>query len=237
MSHEDPHRQDRGAYTPPTDDDLSFRRGYDPRGGRPVGGGGGKAPPVTLLISAAVLLVLIVAVVLYYRAGPRGSEDAPPTVGTPVGDLKVEAPADAQPIDPAEGIDVYDEATPPATAPTYAPPPEVVRPRPEPKTETPPPAKTTPIPKTETPAPPPAAAGSASVQIGAFSTPGQADQQWAATVGRFPQLTGGAGKRVQEVTSSGGSRLYRTSITGLTPENARALCGGIRAAGGDCIVR
>lgn len=234
MSHEDPHRQDRGAYTPPTDDDLAFRRGgNDPRGR--AGGGGGKAPPVTLLVSAGVLLVLIVAVILYYRAGPRGSEDAPPTVGTPVGDLKVEAPADAQPIDPAEGIDVYDEAVAPDTAPTYAPPPETVRPRPEPKTEAPPPAKEVPPAKTESP--PPAATGSASVQIGAFSTPGQADQQWAATVARYPQLTGGAGKRVQEVTSSGGSTLYRTSITGLTTENARALCGGIRAAGGDCIVR
>lgn len=237
MSHEDPHRHDRGAYTPPTDDDLTLRRGYDPRGGRPVGGGGGKAPPLTLLISAGVLVLLIVAVILYYRAGPRGSEDAPATVGTPVGELKVEAPADAQPIDPAAGIDVYDEAAPPATAPTYAPPPETVRPRPEPKTEVPPPAKTAPPPaKTETP-PPAAGAGSASVQIGAFSTPGQADQQWAGTVGRYPQLTGGAGKRVQEVTSSSGSTLYRTSITGLTTENARALCGGIRAAGGDCIVR
>ena len=36
MSHEDPYRpnpgRDRGAYTPPTDDDLPFnRQGYDPR--------------------------------------------------------------------------------------------------------------------------------------------------------------------------------------------------------------
>ena len=163
MSHEDPHRQDRGAYTPPHDDDLAIRRGgYDPRGRS--SGGGGKAPPVTLLVSAGVLLVLIVAVILYYRAGPRGSEDAPPTVGTPVGDLKVEAPADAQPIDPAEGIDVYDEAVAPDTAPTYAPPPEPVRPRPEPKTETPPPAKEVPPVKTETP--PPAAGGSPSRPAG-----------------------------------------------------------------------
>ena len=38
MSHEDPYRpnpgRDRGAYTPPTDDDLPFnRQGYDPRAG------------------------------------------------------------------------------------------------------------------------------------------------------------------------------------------------------------
>lgn len=227
MSHEDPHR---GAYTPPPDDDLPYRRsgGYDARGG-------GKAPPVTLLVSAGVLLVLIIAVILYYRAGPRRSEDAPPTVGTPVEQLKVEAPADAQPIDPAAGIDVYDEPAPPTTPPIYAeaPPAVVERPKAADKAaEKAAPPVTTPAEKKE-----PAQGGSASVQIGAFSTPGQADQQWAAVVARYPQLTAGAGKRVQEVTSSSGSTLYRTSLTGLTTENARALCGGIRAAGGDCIVR
>lgn len=232
MSHDDPHRPDRGAYTPPTDDDLPFRRsGFDARGS----GGGAKAPPVTLLISASVLVLLIIAVVLYYRAGPRGSEDAPPTVGTPVGDLKIEAPADAQPVDPAADIDVYDEKTGPTAPPTYAPPPETVRPRPEPKAAAPATVPAPPVRKA-TP-PPPAATGTSSVQIGAFSTPGQADQQYAAVVARYPQLTRGAGKRVQEVTSSSGSTLYRTSLTGLTTENARALCGGIRAAGGDCIVR
>ncbi|MFY7720180.1 MAG: SPOR domain-containing protein, partial [Brevundimonas sp.] len=72
MSNEDPYRpnqgRDRGAYTPPTDDDLPFNRGgYDARraGG---GGGGAKAPPMTLIISGAVLLLLIIAVVVYYRA-------------------------------------------------------------------------------------------------------------------------------------------------------------------------
>src|SRR5690606_6943396 len=95
MSHEDPYRpnprRDRGAYTPPTDDDLPFnRQGYDPRRGG--GGGGGKAPPMTLIISALVLLILIVAVVVYYRAGPRSSEDAPPAIGTPVGEMKAPVP-------------------------------------------------------------------------------------------------------------------------------------------------
>lgn len=69
MSHEDPYRpnpgRDRGAYTPPTDDDLPFDRGgYEPRrGGGPAGGGGGgaKAPPLTLIISGVVLLLLIIA--------------------------------------------------------------------------------------------------------------------------------------------------------------------------------
>ena len=242
MSHEDPYRpdRDRGAYTPPTDDDLPYRRtGAGPRST----GGGGKAPPVTLLVSAGVLLVLIVVVVLFYRSGLRSSTDAPPAVGTPVGTLKVEAPVEAQPIDPAEGVDVYDRGAAPGTeAPTFVPPPEAVQPRPTTPTVTTP-ASTTPARPAVTPQPKekaetPAAAGAvAGVQIGAFSTPGIADREYAAIVARYPQLTGGASKRVQEVTASNGSTVYRTTVTGISAQDARALCGAIRASGGDCIVR
>ena len=246
MSNEDPYRpdRDRGAYTPPTDDDLPYRR----QGGGPrQTGGGGKAPPVTLIVSAGVLLVLIIAVVLFYRSGLRSSTDAPPAVGTPVGDLKVEAPLDAQPIDPAEGVDVYDRSAGTGTeAPVYAPPPETVQPRPTAPTPTAPaptapvattPARPVPVPpapKTTAPAP---VAGVAGVQIGAFSTPGIAEREYAAIVGRYPQLTSGSARRVQEVTASNGATVYRTTVTGLSTENARALCGAIRASGGDCLIR
>ncbi len=240
MSHEDPYRpdRDRGAYTPPTDDDLPYRR----QGGGPRNtGGGGKAPPVTLIVSAGVLLVLIIAVVLFYRSGLRSSTDAPPAVGTPVGNLKVEAPIEAQPIDPAEGVDVYDRGAAPGTeAPTFVPPPETAQPRPTtPTVSTPVPTPAAPVvtpqpkEKAETPAP----ARVSGVQIGAFSTPGIADREYAAIVGRYPQLTGGSSKRVQEVTASNGSTVYRTTVTGISTENARALCGAIRASGGDCIIR
>ena len=83
MSFEDDNKPGRGAYTPPTDDDLPFRRNsYDPRSGRNVGSGGGKAPPVTLIVSAVVLLLLIVAVIFFYRSGMRASTDAPPAAGS-----------------------------------------------------------------------------------------------------------------------------------------------------------
>lgn len=237
MSHEDPYRpdRDRGAYTPPTDDDLPYRRS----GGGPRNtGGGGKTPPVTLIVSAGLLVVLIIAVVLFYRSGLRSSTDAPPAVGTPVGTLKVDAPIEAQPIDPAEGVDVYERGAATGTeTPTYAPPPEAVQPRP---TTPAAPAPTAPVvvpaPKEKAPtsaAPVRAASG---VQIGAFSTPSVADREYAAIVSRYPQLTVGGAKRVQEVTASNGSTLYRTTVTGLSTENARALCGAIRASGGDCLV-
>lgn len=252
MSHEDPYHpnqgRDRGAYTPPTDDDLPFNRGgYDPRRERPAGGGGGKAPPMTLIISAVVLLLLIVAVVVYYRAGPRSSNDAPPAIGTPVNEMTVEAPLEAQPVDPEAGIDVYSSAEAGAEVPTFAPPPEVVQPRPAPAAVEPaapvaaaprPVPATPPVVKAEPrPAPPPAVGGAAGVQIGAFSTPSLADREFAAVVGRYPQFTAGAAKRVQEVTASNGSTVYRTTVTGLSRDQATGLCNAIKAGGGDCFVR
>jgi hypothetical protein len=247
MSNEDPYRpnqgRDRGAYTPPTDDDLPFNRGgYDARraGG---GGGGAKAPPMTLIISGGVLLVLIIAVVIYYRAGPRSSNDAPPAVGTPVVVMKSDAPLEAQPIDPEAGIDVYDAAEAPTAAPTFTPPPEVAQPRPAPLPAgttapvAPRPAPVTAPPVKAEPRAPATVGGTSGVQIGAFSTPSLADREFAAIVGRYPQFTAGADKRVQEVTASNGSTVYRTTVTGLSREQATGLCNAIKAAGGDCFVR
>jgi cell division protein FtsN len=258
MSFEDDNKPGRGAYTPPTDDDLPFRRNsYDPRSGRNVGSGGGKAPPVTLIISAVVLLLLIVAVIFFYRSGMRASTDAPPAVGQPVGEMKTAAPIDAQPIDPAEGVRVYRDETETTDAPvTFTPPPEAPQPRPAaPPTTAPtgqglPPANTAtpaaPAPRPTTPTAPVAApttkapaatGGSASVQIGAFSSTEIADREYAAVAGRFGSFASGAEKRVTEVTSSSGSTLYRTAFSGLSRERAVAFCNALKAAGRDCIVR
>ncbi|MCV0415847.1 MAG: SPOR domain-containing protein [Brevundimonas sp.] len=262
MSFDDDNRPGRGAYTPPTDDDLPFRRNsFDPRdGGRRVGGGGGRTPPVTLIVSAAVLLLLIVAVIFFYRSGLRASTDAPPAVGQPVGEMKSAPPIDAQPVDPAEGVRVYrDEATETTDAPiTFTPPPEAPQPRPAaPPASAPtgqglapaaPAASATPAPRpappaastpaAPAPAPTPAAAGgSASVQIGAFSSTEIADREYAAVAGRFGQYASGAQKRVTEVTTSSGSTLYRTAFAGLSRERATAFCNALKAAGRDCIVR
>lgn len=267
MSHEDPYRQDpyrgerepqrgggdygrdRGAYTPPTDDDLPFTRGgYDPRRDAPRRAPEGpRRPPVTLILSILVLLALGIAVFfLYFRPGLGASQDAPPAIGQPVESFKAEAPLDAQPLDPEAGIDVYADSAPPTEAPTYAPEPEAVLPRPAPSATPAPasPAPATPAPtpaappaKKVEPTPPPVAGGSASVQIGAFSTPTIADNEYALVLSRFPQLTRGASKRVQEVTASNGSTVYRTTVTGLSREGATRLCDAIRAAGDDCFVR
>lgn len=260
MSFDDENRPGRGAYTPPTDDDLPFRRNsYDPRSGRNVGSGGGKAPPVTLIISAVVLLVLIIAVIFFYPSGMRASTDAPPAVGQPVGEMKTAPPVDAQPVDPADGVRVYRDEAETTDAPvTFTPPPEAPQPRPAaPPAAAPtgqglPPAKAAPAatpaalaprpaapaPAAATPAPAAGAAtGSASVQIGAFSSTEIADREYAAVAGRFGQYASGAQKRVTEVTSSSGSTLYRTTFSGLSRERAVAFCNALKAAGRDCIVR
>lgn len=259
MSFEDDNKPGRGAYTPPTDDDLPFRRNsYDPRSGRNVGSGGGKAPPVTLIISVVVLILIAVAVAwLYGRSGLRASTDAPPAVGQPVGEMKTAAPIDAQPIDPAEGVRVYRDETETTDAPvTFTPPPEAPQPRPAapppaaPTGQGLPPANTAtpaaPAPRPTTPTAPVAApatkapaatGGSASVQIGAFSSTEIADREYAAVAGRFGAYASGAEKRVTEVTSSSGSTLYRTAFSGLSRERAVAFCNALKAAGRDCIVR
>ena len=256
MSHDDHNRgNDRGAYTPPTDDDLPFNRGgFDARRTPPS-----KAPPVTLIVSAAVLLVLIVIVVLVYRSGLRSSQDVPPAVGTPVGQLKVEAPIDAQPVDPNADVQVYRGSAEPTTAePQFVPPPEEVQPRPAPKALPPTESQLPPAPRpaapvaapAERPAPAPsapatpapaapaaAATGTSAVQIGAFSSPAIAVREYAAVAGRFPQFARGAQKRVQEVTAANGSTVYRTTFFGLSRERAQAFCAAIKAAGDDCLVR
>jgi hypothetical protein len=255
MSHDDNRNdnRDRGAYTPPTDDDLPFSRdrGFDARR-TPAP----KAPPLTLIVSGVVLLILIIAVVLFYRSGLRASTDVPPAVGSPVANLKVEAPVDAQPVDAEAGIDVYrNDAGTTAAAPTFTPPPEEVQPRPAPRPL--PPVATTlpPAPRTATPPAPrpaapvvaPAAAtpapavstatGSSAVQIGAFSSTAVADREFAAIAARYPQFSRGSAKRVQEVTAANGTTVYRTTFTGLSRERAQAFCAAIHAGGGDCLVR
>jgi hypothetical protein len=64
-----------------------------------------------------------------------------------------------------------------------------------------------------------------------------ADREFAAVVARYPQFASGADKRVQEVTTSSGATVYRTTVTGLSRDQAAGLCNAIKAGGGDCFVR
>ncbi|MES2896897.1 MAG: SPOR domain-containing protein [Pseudomonadota bacterium] len=124
---------DRGAYAPPTDAPLSFDARQPVRGSKPA--------PLMLIISAIVLILLVIAIVLFYRSGVREAGAPPQTVGSPLGELKAPPPAEAQPTDPAAGLQIYRaEDGPPDTAgPTFIDPPEAPQPRPDPVVVQPPP--------------------------------------------------------------------------------------------------
>ncbi|MFN4297484.1 MAG: SPOR domain-containing protein [Brevundimonas sp.] len=253
MSYDDNNRNDpdRGAYTPPDDDDLPFRRGgFDARGPEPR-----KPIPMMLIISVVVLLVLLAAIGLIYGlGGVRSPGDAPPVVGESLGDLTGPAPVDAQPVDPEGDITAYD-AAPQGETPQFAPPPEEVQPRPEPEAEAAPlpparvpettrpaaaadaaPPRTETVPDRAATAPTPTTGGSA-VQIGAFSSRDVADREYAAVAAAFPEYARGRTKGVEQVTSSSGSTLYRTTFNGFSREQATAFCAALRNAGRDCLVR
>lgn len=141
---------DRGAYAPPTADaPLSFDARQPVRGARPF--------PVTLVLSGLVLLGLIAAIFLFYRSGVREAGQAPKTVGAPIAEMKSAAPADAQPQDPAAGLQIYQSeqgqgANAAAAHPNFVPPPEQPAARPAASAVQPP--------------PPPAAAPTAPVAAG-----------------------------------------------------------------------
>jgi cytoskeletal protein RodZ len=112
---------ERGAYTPPTDSPLSFDARQPVRGSRPF--------PFTLVIAVLVLIALAAAIFVFYRSGVRQAGQAPHTVGEPVGEMKVPPPAEAQPQDPAAGLQIYKEDQPDAPHPQFTSPPEQPQPR------------------------------------------------------------------------------------------------------------
>ena len=124
---------DRGAYTPPTDAPLSFDARQPVRGGGPA--------PVMLILSALVLIALVVAIVMFYRSGVREAGEAPRTVGAPVAEMKAAPPAEAQPADPAAGLQIYhsEDGSEAPAAPNFTAPPEQPQARPAPVTVQPPP--------------------------------------------------------------------------------------------------
>ncbi|MDE2487926.1 MAG: SPOR domain-containing protein [Alphaproteobacteria bacterium] len=119
--------QERGAYTPPTDSPLAFEARQPVRGARPF--------PVTLVISVLVLIGLAAAIFVFYRSGLRQGSGAPQDLGQPIAHIRSPASPDAQPQDPAEGLEIYRSESGQApqlvpTQPQFTPPPEQPQPRP-----------------------------------------------------------------------------------------------------------
>jgi len=118
---------ERGAYTPPTDAPLAFEPRQPVRGARPF--------PLALIVSVLVLFGLAAAIFLFYRSGVRQAAEGPQAVGAPVGGLKSAPPSEAQPQDPAAGLEIYrsEPGQPPQMAPNqpkFTAPPEQPQARP-----------------------------------------------------------------------------------------------------------
>jgi hypothetical protein len=160
---------ERGAYTPPTDSPLSFDARQPVRGSRPI--------PFTLIISILVLVGLAAAIFVFYRSGVRQAGEAPQTVGTPVGEMKAPPPAEAQPQDPAAGLQIYKEDQTGPAQPHFTAPPEQPQPRAAPPAVVIAPAAAPTTPVTAGPAlrpaiaPPPAPAVTPSPKVAAAAPP------------------------------------------------------------------
>ena len=257
---------DRGAYTPQTDQPLTF----DARRQRQAGES--QPLPLALIFSAVILVALIVALILFYRSGVRGAGDPPQPVGTPVTEMKGPPPPEVQPGETTVGLQVYKAPAPGENEPmpTFTPGPEVPEARPTPQAQPAPAAqavkpapvqtiavKPQPIMATPqsqakpmaTPAKPVvaekkpaakpavAATSSALVQIGAYSSNELASKGWSDIAKAFPKPMAGKSKTIVPVEKDG-STLYRTSIGGFgSRSEATAFCEQLKAAGKICIVK
>ncbi len=81
--------EDRGTYSPPTEDNLSYQSRKAPSRDQ---------APLTLIISGIVLVMLLVFVVLFYNSGLNSHGRTPPDVGNSVGDIKDSQVTDAKPL-------------------------------------------------------------------------------------------------------------------------------------------
>ncbi|MGA9658547.1 MAG: SPOR domain-containing protein [Asticcacaulis sp.] len=264
MSENEPNDRDRGTYSPPTEDNLS----YEPRRRVPSR----DKAPITLIISGVCLVILLLVVVVAFSSGIGRQSKIAPDVGESLTDIKEGQVQDAKPLSeedvasdtgaavfapgsetpalrPSATVDVAPAPVAPITgplpsqagnsaiAPAAAPQGVSVASSSSASAASKSPA----TPQVTAPAKPataaPAAAtGSASVQIGAYATPEIANSEYAKVASSYGLFVGGAGKRVEKVTTANGT-FYRTAFTGMSAEKAKNFCSALKAAGRDCLIK
>jgi cell division septation protein DedD len=75
------------------------------------------------------------------------------------------------------------------------------------------------------------------VQVSSRKTQGSARASFSSLQARFPQLLMGYQPSIKAVTLGGQGTYYRVRVGPLASrDEASALCGRLKAAGGDCIV-
>ena len=250
---------DRGTYSPPTEDNLSYESRRAPASR--------DKAPVTLIISGICLVVLLLVVVIAYNYGMNKHGKIAPEIGDSLGDIKEGQVQDAQPLSDQDmsdtGIATFAPgsevpgARPAASASTVD-----IAPLPAAPIEGPLPSQSTASVASSSLAPAridaapassavassaakpaepvavakPASTGSASVQIGAYTSTDIANAEYAKVASSYGLFVGGAGKRVEKVTTPNGT-FYRTAFTGLSADKAKSFCSALKASGHDCIVK
>jgi len=86
----------------------------------------------------------------------------------------------------------------------------------------------------ENPPAPPAIAGGWGVQLGAFSSSERANEEWKKLAAAAPGTLDGLAPRVV-VGNSGGKTIYRLQSETRDEAQARAVCGGLKAAQRPCV--
>ena len=193
-----------------------------------------------MLVGLALVLLVAAAIAgAFFWLGQREVEvaGAPELIPAPQGPYKV------KPTDPG-GLDVRGEsqtafetsagqdvdarlAGQPATTPETEVPPKRIPPN-ETRTPVPPEEQAPP------PQPVPSGASGSVVQLGAYRNTAQAERAWTALSTRFAAL-GGLTKMVVPY-SAGGSTGYRLRASAGSPEQARAICRTLEAAGESCFI-
>lgn len=255
--------EERGTYSPPTEDNLSYEARRRPRQDQ---------APLTLIISGIFLVLLLMAVVIFYNSGMSTHGRTPPEVGDTLGDLKDTKVQDAQPLSDQELADPgSDSGTAkfapgsevPAVRPTVgetdqAPPAASAIAGPLPSQADNPALKPVAVPGTPAAASvsssvaavrPPVAAASATapvaavagtgsvVQIGAFTSQDLANTEYNRLASSYGLFLGGTAKRIEKVETPSGI-FYRTAFTGFaSADKAHAFCQALHAAGHDCFVK
>ena len=253
---------DRGAYTPSGDAPLSF----DARNSGSRGAGRPPTTLIISAIILVVLMVAMFFLYRQglRKEGEPPVVGAPLGSLTQAPSASSQPPSDAS---AGLEIYKSEEAPTTTPAPTFAPEPERPLPRPTPAPSKPvtapaslPPASAAPAVEhkpapASTPSKPPAAAAvtpvtpkpataaakstssSAVVQIGALSSPSLADKAWNDVARMMPGDMVGKTKRVEPITTDGGTK-YRAYVGGFSSKaEASSFCASLKGHGKDCIVR
>ena len=210
----------------------------------------GEGPSIGKLVAAIVIGLVAIGVIvgglfwLGNRNQPGGNGDV---IAAPEGDYKVRpenpggmnvsgegevAAAASAGQTPQGNLNLGTPETPVTAAPHPAPAPIAVPPAPAPVAQAPAPAAPRPAPAPAHPAPAPqqpAAAGGATIQLGAFSSQAAANQAWSALSGRFRYLAP-LSHNVAAV-QVGGRTLYRLRASGA---DAASVCRRLQVAGEAC---